>query len=70
MHEAVRAFYDAHYSANVMKLVLYGRQSLEEQEALVRSLFEAVQDKQLQPLAPPGASLCPPLLLCFLSFCI
>ena len=59
MHEAVRAFYNAHYSANIMKLALYGRQSLDEQEALVRSLFGAVQDKQLQPLAPPGASFCP-----------
>lgn len=38
-----------------MKLVLYGRQSLDEQEVLVRTLFNAVKDKQLKALAPPGA---------------
>ena len=54
MHEAVRDFYAKHYSANIMKLVLYGRQSLDDQETLVRALFNAVKDKQLKALAPPG----------------
>ena len=55
VHEAVREFYEQHYSANIMKLVLYGRQSLGELEGLVRAKFGAVQDKQLVPLSPPGA---------------
>lgn len=55
VHEAVRDLYAKHYSANIMKLVLYGRQSLDEQEVLVRTLFNAVKDKQLKALAPPGA---------------
>lgn len=55
MHEAVRDFYAQHYSANIMKLVLYGRQSLDELEALVRAKFGEVKDKQLQALRPPGA---------------
>ena len=54
MHEAVRDFYAQHYSANIMKLVLYGRQSLEELESCVRAKFGEVKDKQLQPLTPPG----------------
>lgn len=57
MHQAVRDFYAQHYSANIMKLVLYGRQSLDELESLVRAKFGAVKDKQLQPLSPPGALL-------------
>lgn len=55
VHEAVRDFYAQHYSANIMKLVLYGRQSLAELEALVRAKFSEVKDKQLQPLRPTGA---------------
>ncbi len=43
-----------HYSANLMRLALYGRESLDELEAMVRSAFSAVQNKQLpQPEFPP-----------------
>ena len=54
MHEAVRAFYQQHYSANLMRLVVVGRQPLDELETLVRSNFSAVPSTQLSALQPPG----------------
>ncbi|RAL11158.1 a-pheromone processing metallopeptidase Ste23 [Aspergillus homomorphus CBS 101889] len=40
-------FYEAHYSANRMKLVLLGRESLDEMEGWVSDLFSHVQNKDL-----------------------
>jgi insulysin len=48
-HEAVKAFYDQHYSASLMRLAVLGRHSLDELETLVRTNFEAVVDKGLEP---------------------
>ncbi len=39
------AFYDRHYSANVMRLAVLGSQSLDELEALVRPLFSQVPNR-------------------------
>lgn len=36
-------FYSTHYSANLMRLVVYGRQSLDELEELARTKFTGLQ---------------------------
>ncbi len=43
------AFYDKHYSANVMRLAVLGRESLDELEQLVVPMFSAVPDHEVQP---------------------
>ncbi len=53
-------FYNKHYSANVMRLVVLGSQSLDELEALTRPLFSQVPNRSYQrqtiaaPLFEPG----------------
>jgi len=42
-------FYNTHYSANVMRLVVLGSQSLDELEALSRPLFSQVPNRSYQP---------------------
>jgi secreted Zn-dependent insulinase-like peptidase len=52
IRDELLAFYDAHYSANLMTLVVSGRESLDELESMVRSRFEAVVDRDRpRPLA-------------------
>ena len=46
-HEFIK-FYEKHYSANRMKLVVLGRESLDELEAWVCELFSEVKNKDLQ----------------------
>jgi insulysin len=41
-------FYQKHYSANCMKLVVLGRESLDELEGWVEELFSSVQNKNLE----------------------
>ena len=41
-------FYERHYSANRMKLVVLGRESLDELEAWVCELFSEIKNKDLQ----------------------
>jgi insulysin len=43
------AFYDKHYSANVMRLVVMGAQSLDELEQLVVPIFSQVPNKSFEP---------------------
>ena len=45
--EAVRAFYESHYSAHRMALALAARASLDEQEKLVRQMFAPVPRRAL-----------------------
>ena len=42
-------FHDKHYSANCMKLVVLGRESLDELESWVGDLFAGVRNKDLPP---------------------
>lgn len=42
-------FYDKHYSANRMKLVVLGRESLDTLESWVVQYFSNIEDKNLQP---------------------
>src|SRR5690606_32108281 len=42
-------FYERHYSANMMRLVVFGAQSLDELEALVAPVFEQVPNKDFEP---------------------
>ncbi|CAD7703211.1 unnamed protein product [Ostreobium quekettii] len=44
-HIAVREFTDKHYSANLMKLVVYGRESVEELQKMVEEKFGGVINK-------------------------
>lgn len=48
-HQAVKDFYDQHYSASLMRLAVLGRHSLDELEELVRSIFAEVVDRGLTP---------------------
>jgi insulysin len=54
-------FYNKHYSANVMRLVVLGGQPLDELEALTRPLFSQVPNRNFQrqtvaaPLFAPGS---------------
>lgn len=48
-------FYQTHYSANRMKLVVLGRDSLDEMEQWVASLFRDVKNKDLPPHRWDGA---------------
>lgn len=48
LQEALQAYYQRNYSANIMKLVVVGRESLDELEAMVTRKFSAIKNKQLQ----------------------
>ena len=54
-------FYQAHYSANLMTLVVYGKQSLDQLEALIRERFSHIPNRHLKrsqytmPLFKPGS---------------
>lgn len=50
------AMYKQYYSANLMKLVVLGANSLDELEAMVSSRFSAIEDKQVQ-IGPQGKAL-------------
>lgn len=54
VHAAVREFWQRHYSANLMQLVVYGREGVDQLESLVKQAFEPVLDRQLAPLDVPG----------------
>ncbi len=56
-HEEVRRFYTRHYSSNIMKGAVMGRQSLAELETLVRAKFGAVNNAGLQPAEFDGKHL-------------
>ncbi|CAD8060302.1 unnamed protein product [Paramecium sonneborni] len=45
----LQEFHQRYYSANVMKLVIYGSQSIEILEGWAHSYFEAIQNKNLIP---------------------
>lgn len=47
LRSALTRFYREHYSANLMALVIYGRQSLDGLEALAYRYFEAVPNRKL-----------------------
>ena len=47
VRDALLAFYNQHYSANTMTLVVLGRESLPELEGMVQQLFSAVPDRKL-----------------------
>jgi secreted Zn-dependent insulinase-like peptidase len=45
IREDLLAFHRQHYSANLMTLVVFGRQGLDELEAMVRPRFEGIEDR-------------------------
>lgn len=44
-------FWKARYSSNLMTLAVYGPQSLDTLESMVRSRFNAIENRNLQPMA-------------------
>ncbi|TXS90164.1 peptidase M16 [Parahaliea aestuarii] len=56
IREELLAFYHQHYSANAMRLVVMGKESLDELEALVKPMFSPVPNRDYQP-APIEAPL-------------
>ena len=51
---AVAEFHAAHYSANLMRLAVYGRNSLDELQSMVTELFSEVPNQQLPVPSFPG----------------
>ena len=51
----LNSFYLQHYSANLMKLVLLGEESLDELEAIARKLFTAIPNRniEIKPIQHP-----------------
>ena len=49
LREQVMNFWKDNYSANIMKLVVLGKEPLDELEASVRSKFSAIENKNLKP---------------------
>lgn len=47
LNEEMKKFYDAYYSANIMKLTLVGKQSLPELKALAQKHFAAIPNKNV-----------------------
>ncbi|KAG2646283.1 hypothetical protein PVAP13_2KG499300 [Panicum virgatum] len=47
-------FYDSHYSANLMKLVVYGKDSLDNLQNLVENKFCDIRDIGRKPFSFPG----------------
>jgi len=56
MSEEMRKFFDKFYSANIMRLVLYGPQTLDELENLVGATFSDIPNKNVRiPETPKDA---------------
>ncbi|TXS91407.1 peptidase M16 [Parahaliea maris] len=61
IRDELLSFYETHYSANAMRLVVMGRESLDELEALVTPMFNQVPNRRYQaadidaPLFAAGA---------------
>ncbi|WP_039915251.1 insulinase family protein [Cellvibrio mixtus] len=47
LNDEMRKFYDAYYSANIMKLTLVGKQSLPELKALAQKHFSSIPNKNI-----------------------
>ncbi len=53
----MKDFYHAHYSSNIMCLSVYGSQSLDDLEMLVKEKFAAVPNSKLPPANIPSKNL-------------
>ena len=53
----MKEFYHAHYSSNIMCLSVYGSQSLDDLEILVKEKFAAVPNSNLPPANIPSKNL-------------
>lgn len=47
-------FYDSHYSANLMQLVVYGKESLDKIQTLVENKFFDIKNVERKPFSFPG----------------
>jgi len=48
-------FWKQHYSANLMSLAVYGPQTLDDLEAMVRGRFDAIENRNLEPMRHKAA---------------
>lgn len=48
-------FWKQHYSANLMSLAVYGPQTLDDLEAMVRGRFDAIENRKLEPMRHKAA---------------
>lgn len=70
VHQEIRAFYDRFYSANLMKLVVCGEDSLDDLAAWVTASYSAIPNKRVQAPSfgahgqPFGASVSASPVLC------
>lgn len=62
LREELIAFHKRYYSANVMKLVVLGKQSLDDLEIMVTEVFSAIPNKDIAPPEFPGTPYTPNLL--------
>ncbi len=53
----MKNFYHAHYSSNIMCLSVYGSQSLDDLETVVKEKFAAVPNSNLPPANIPSKNL-------------
>ena len=58
MHKEVRKFWEAHYSANVMRASLVSRHSLDELEGFARAAFSGIANKRLAAPCFTGEAPC------------
>lgn len=52
----LRDFYDKYYSSNTMRLVMYGKQSLDELEKYARDMFSEIPNKKKEPISYQGVA--------------
>lgn len=55
IRDALLEFYNRYYSANLMRLVIHGKDSLDQLEAWATELFSDISNKKVDPfICPPG----------------
>lgn len=59
MRDELLKFHETYYSANVMRLAIVGRNSLDELEAWAREQFSAIRNTDRAPPAFPGQPIGP-----------
>ena len=42
-------FYNSHYSSNLMKMVIYGKENVDQLGQIVEDQFSAIQNKNFKP---------------------
>lgn len=67
IRDKVHVFYEEHYSANRMKLVVYGKEDIQQLQSWVESYFEDIPNKNYPDVVFPGDPFAPETLPKLLS---